>query len=190
MIIADTYLLVKDPVVFHGWEDSQVPAASQRVGVTAPTYEGGFKGDANQYVLNFVHNQADEILFTVQIPHSRKMNSLIFPHCHISPFESTGAGAHAAQFIFKYYIASIDAAFGSVQTVTMTKAWSGEGQWYHYVAEPAAGISLDTEISSILVGRLYRDNTVTNNFAGKITLLSFDIHYQTDTYGSRLESTK
>jgi hypothetical protein len=190
MIIADTHILVKDPVVFHGWEDSQVPPNATRNGVTAPTFEGGFKGNANFYTLNFVHTQADEVFFTVQFPHARKLISQIHPHVHFAPYAALGNGTYAARWKLEYYLADIAGVMGSIQTVTMDYTWTNEKQWYHLMAVPAAMIDVTAGISAIMECRLYRDNTVTNNFAGKLTLLGFDIHYQYDTYGSRLVAEK
>jgi hypothetical protein len=166
------------------WDDSQVPATAVRPsGTLPPTWEAGFKGNANMFCLNFVNTQADEIFFNVQLPHARKTNSLIYPHVHFTPFAALGAGTYAGQFILEYYYAGPEAvAFSAIQTKTLTKTWSNEQQWVHMMAS-VAGYSLDSPISTILACRLYRDNTVANNFAGKLTYLGFDIHVEIDTPG-------
>jgi hypothetical protein len=46
------------------------------------------------------------------------------------------------------------------------------------------------DLSSMLHCRLYRDNTVGNNFAGKLTFLEFDLHYEIDGFGSSQEWIK
>jgi hypothetical protein len=45
-------------------------------------------------------------------------------------------------------------------------------------------------LSSMIHCRLYRDNTVANNFAGKLTILEFDMHYEIDGFGSSQELIK
>jgi len=172
------------------WEDSQVAATSVKLGVTAPTWEGGFKGDGDMYCLNFVHNQADEVLFTVQLPHARKLTSLVYPHVHFTPYAALGAGTYAGQFILKYYYGLIGGSFSALQTITMTKNWTGEQQWVHFIADTTP-YSLAAGISTVLQCRLYRDNTVGNNFAGKLSFLGFDFHLEIDTpAGSGQETAK
>lgn len=174
-----------------GWEDSMVPVhAARPSGTTPPTWESGFKGDANCFALNFVHNQADEIQLTIQFPHSREVNSLIYPHVHFSPYSALGAASHACRFIFEFYYAAITGTFSAKQTVNLEATWATEDQWVHKLANPASGVSINTGISSVLHGRLYRDNTIANNFAGKLTYLGFDIHYAIDSVGSHEEQTK
>jgi hypothetical protein len=174
-----------------GWEDSMVPLHAVRPsGTSPPTWENGFKGDANMFALNFVHNQADEIFFTVQLQHSREVNSLIYPHVHFSPFAALGVGTYACRFILKWYYASIGGAFSAEQTTNLEATWTAEEQWVHKLANPAAGISFNSGISTVIHARLTRDNTITNNFAGKLSYLGFDIHYAIDSLGSHLEQTK
>lgn len=173
------------------FEDLRVDAISTRTGVIAPTDETGFRGDANHYVRNFVHNQADEIQFTVQMPHAWEIGTVIYPHVHFSPW-TTSTGTQAAKFILEYYVSDFDKQFpSSPATLPLTKTWSVNQQWYHLIAGNASGIDLTGyNVSSLLKCRLYRDNTVTNNFANKLTILYFDIHYKVNSLGSREEYAK
>lgn len=173
-----------------GYEDSYVPAFNYRAGVPAPTIDTGFNGDAVTTAINMVHTQADEVQFDYQLPHS--MDGVkIYPHVHFTPYVALGAGTYAAQFILSYYWAAIDGAFSAVQTYTVTKTWTNEKQWYHLIAGNVNGIDVSSfGISAILKCRLYRDNTVANNFAGKLTYLGADYHYRPNTFGSRQEFSK
>lgn len=174
------------------FEDLRIDGLSTRVGVVAPTDEVGFRGDNNFYSRNFVHNQADEVQFAVQLPHAWKEGSAIHPHVHFAPW-ATNAGAAAAKFIFAYYIANVNGTFpASPATFPVTKTWTGDARWQHLIAGGAdAGIDMTGyTLSSILKVRMYRDNTVTNNLADKVALLYIDIHYEIDALGSDSEYGK
>lgn len=174
------------------FEDLRIDGMSTRVGVTAPTDEVGFRGDAAFYSRNFVHNQADEVQFSVQLPHAWKEGSAIHPHVHFSPW-AANEGAAAAKFIFEYYIANVNGTYpASPATFPVTKTWTDSNQWKHLIAGgDSAGIDMTGyTLSSILKVRMYRDNTVTNNLADKVALLYIDIHYEIDALGSDSEYGK
>lgn len=171
------------------YDDSQSPSTAVRNGVEAPTSEIGFRGNNNFQALNFVNNQADEVQFTVQLPHSWEQGDTIFPHVHFSPW---GTGTGNVQFILEYYISNVNGQFpASPATYTMTKNIASNNQWYHLIANNATGVTMSgITVSSVLYCRLYRDNTVASNFADKVTFLSFDYHYQKNSLGSRQEYHK
>lgn len=173
------------------WNDFMIGSELTRIGTVAPTDETGFRGDVNMYSRNFVHTQADEVQFKLQLPHDWKEGSTIHPHVHFSPWVAGGTN-NSVKFILSYYWADIDEQFpASPATTTMTKTWTGDKQWYHLIADADTDITASGQtFSSMLVCRLYRDNTVTNNLAGKIAFLEFDIHYQIDIIGSRQEYVK
>ena len=175
------------------FEDLRVDGLNTRTGVVAPTDETGFRGNSNFYVRNFVHNQADEVQFDVQFPHAWNAGSTISPHVHFSPWITGTASVQAVRFILDYYWGNIDEPFptGS-STFAMEYTWTGSFQWKHLIAEHV-GTDLSGAgkgFSSIMKCRLYRDNTITNNLAGKATLLYFDIHYQSDGFGSQKNTQK
>ena len=175
------------------WEDLRVDGLNTRVGAVAPTDETGFRGNANFYVRNFVHNQADEVQFDVQMPHAWNVGSTISPHVHFSPWITGTQAVQAVRFVLDYYWGNINGEFptGS-SSYTMEYVWTGSFQWKHLIAEHSGSDLSGTGqgMSSIIKCRLYRDNTITNNLAGKITFLYFDIHYEADSFGSSSEYTK
>lgn len=173
------------------YEDLRIDGLSTRTGVVAPTDEVGFRGNSNFYSRNFVHNQADEVQFSVQLPHAWKEGGELFPHVHFSPW-ITNTGAGACQFIMEYYFANVGDVYPTPPlTYTMTKTWSGSQQWYHLIALNATPITTTLKtISSVMKCRLYRDNTVSNNLAGKVALLYIDFHYEVDSFGSSQEYIK
>lgn len=185
-----TITLVGNATAF---DDLRVEGMTTRVGTVAPTDGTGFRGDANHQTRNFVHTQADEVQFLVQMPHAWKggTGSVLEAHVHFMPTTST-AGDQAVKFVLEYYWANVNGQFpASPATYPMTYTWSGDKQWYHCIADGSGGIALtDGALSAILKCRLYRDNTVTNNLAAAVTFLYFDIHYEVDAFGSASEYTK
>lgn len=175
------------------WEDLRIDGLSARVGVTAPTDEVGWRGDNNFLARNFVHTQADEIQFQVQMPHAWLLGSDISPHVHLSPWITGTQAVQAVQFIFEYYWANIGETFPvSGTSITLSYTWTGSKQWDHILCDHISSDIVGTgkSLSSIMKCRLYRDNTVANNLAGKVTFLYTDLHYQVDGLGSNLEYIK
>lgn len=175
-----------------GWDDLRVYPQATLVGAVVPTTEAGFRGNNAFKAVNFVHTQADEIQFPLQMPHTWSEGSEVFPHVHFSPWQNL-AGSAAARFVMELFTASPFEDFpGAVATYTMTYTWAGGRQWAHLIANNAAGLSMTGKtVSTVSMCRLYRDNTVPNNFAGKLTMLYVDVHYKIDRpYGSRQEYVK
>jgi len=174
------------------WEDLRVDGLNTRVGVVAPTDETGFRGNNNFYARNFVHTQADEVQFQVQFPHNMAAGSTVSPHFHFSPWITGTQDVQAVRFILEYYWASLHEEFTTGSSHAMSYTWTGSNQWVHLIADDESG-DLDTSgkgLSSIMKCRLYRDNTVANNLAGKVTFLYFDVHYEVDSFGSSQEFIK
>lgn len=181
-------------VPLTAWDDSQVPSTTVRTGVVAPTLATGFRGNAAFQMLNFVNSQADEVQFTVQLPHSRKISSDMYPHVHFVPSSTASNGTYNVKFILEYYAANIGSQFPSeVASYEMTYQFTvatNNHIWKHLMAANETALSNTFGISSILFCRLYRDNTVTSNFPGNVALAGFDIHIQIDSPGSDQPSSK
>jgi prepilin-type processing-associated H-X9-DG protein len=173
------------------YDDLLTGAESARAGAVAPTIAAGFRGDNKVLRTSFVSSQADELQFSVQFPHGWAEGTKFFPHVHFAP-EAAGAANNAAQFILGYRFANVGSEFPADESVyTMTSTWTGDKRWYHYIAGNATGITIPTgKLSAVMKCRVYRDNTVTNNLAGNVTVLYFDWHVEKDALGSGMEYTK
>lgn len=171
------------------YDDLLRDAVSTRVGTVSPTTGTGWRGDANFIHTTFVHTQADEVQFSVQLPHRGKADSILYPHVHFSP---TTTGTGTVQFIMEYYPANVNGQFPATpETVTMTKTWAVNQQWYHLIAPTASGMDIGSwSLSNVWMCRLYRDNTVTGNYAAAVTFLYFDVHVEIDAFGSAAEYSK
>jgi hypothetical protein len=184
----DSLLLSGAATVFN---DLLNGAEASRTGVVAPSTGTGFRGDANVYMTTFIHTQADELQFSIQFGHGWAYGTTFFPHVHFCPTVAGGAN-NAAQFILAYRFANINEQFAAGEsTFTMTKTWTGDKSWYHYIAENAAGITVPSgTLSAIMKCRVYRNNAVANNLAGSVAVLFFDWHIELDRLGSRTEYAK
>lgn len=173
------------------FDDLLTAQTATRTGVVAPTSGTGFRGDSNFYHTTLINTQADEVQFEVQFPHRCREGSPIYPHVHFAPTASS-TGAQAARFVLEFYAANVDAQFpASPAQYIMTKTWSTNQQYYHLIASNATPLTVSGwTLSSILKCRLYRDNTVSNNYANPVTLLYFDIHVEVDALGSATEYNK
>lgn len=173
------------------FDDLRVDGLNTRAGVIAPTDEVGFRGNSAFQVRNFVHNQADEVQFDIQYPHHWQEGGIVEPHVHFSPWITGTQAVQAAKFILEYYWANVNGTFpASPSTYEMVYTWTGSNQWDHRIADGNGITGTGFGLSSIMKCRLYRDNTVTNNLAGKVTFLYFDVHYNVDGFGSSDEYAK
>ena len=166
------------------WDDSMVPPTVFRTGGTSlalAELEDGI------YAHRF--DVGDVIHFNVQFPHRMKINTVISPHIHLVN-KAAIVGAAVPVFTLKYTWANIGTAFPTAYDSPAEPIFTDAAALTHVLGsftdiEPVAG---QGGISSILIGSLTRENSgyVTSN----IFLLGFDIHYQSDTFGSRLEFSK
>lgn len=172
------------------FDDLRVEALSVKIGITAPTDTTGFRGDATFQDRRFVHNQADEVQFSVQLPHGWKEGGTIFPHVHFCPITTDAAGT--VRFALEYYGAKVGGTFPATPgTLLLTKTWSTNNQWVHLIADNDTGIDMTGyTLSSVLKCKLYRDNTVTTNLAQAVSFLYFDVHVEIDSFGSSSEYVK
>jgi hypothetical protein len=89
-------------------------------------------------------------------------------------------------------VAAGPVAFPATTTIraTTTAVTSGDND-KHYIAGFPSVDATGKKISSILMCRLFRNSTnAADTYGGNAALLSFDIHYEIDAIGSRLQYTK
>jgi len=133
--------------------------------------------------------------FTVQIPHTWKEGTTIYPHIHWTPKSSAGGDV---EWNFEYSWTNYDAvtpqSFPAITTSTVVA--TGPFTLGTHIITPltTANAGLDAtgkKVSSVLVCRIWRNSSNTadtyNNHVGGI---SIDFHYEMDTFGSRSEYSK
>jgi hypothetical protein len=187
-------------LVFYGsgttFNDLQVPTNAAKAGGNSPDWEkfrDNGSGSPGVYVWTFANNGAnaeDEIHFTLQVPHDYKIGSDIYPHVHWAPMT---AGSGAVTWGMEYTWVDINGTFSPTGIVTATSDPLSANQYKHIVTTfgPITPSASQDYISSILCIRLFRNSSnAGDTYAGNAALLSFDIHYEADTQGSRTEFIK
>ena len=174
-----------DATVF---DDLRVPVTSAKPGNVLPDF-GAFVGGGLKTWLFDGGGRAEEIHFTVQMPHSYKLGTDIVPHVHWTPTTNLDAGN--VKWSLEYTWADIDGTFGASTTITAVDA-SSTVAWDHLRIDFAAiDGSAITNISSMLVCRLFRNSAdVQDTYGQDAALLEIDFHYEIDTIGSRELLTK
>ncbi len=136
--------------------------------------------------------------FSVQLPHSWKEGTTIFPHIHWTP-KTTVALGQVVQWNFEYSWANYDptpVAFPAITTSTVTVASPFTLGTHLITSLTGSNVGISAtgkKVSSILVCRIWRNADVGNasdTYAGDCGALSLDFHFQMDTFGSRGEYTK
>jgi hypothetical protein len=175
------------------WEDLRTEITVRSTGQKAPILAAWLNG---LYLYEFddaAVASEKEVFFAIQMPHAWKEGSTIFPHVHWTN-KTAGSAGQVARWGLEYTIAKPSAVFGSTTTIYGETLGSGviTSANSHLITPIGAGIDMTgTTLSTMIVGRLFRNSShVNDNYAGIGGGLSFDIHYEVDSFGSSVEYTK
>ena len=186
-------------IEFHGeatvWNDYVVPFSSVKTKDTkAPTWQL-FKDGISQYGFSDqgTESNEEEVGFTIQLPHDWD-GSAIYPHVHWSPAgNGTGSVVWGIEYTWVNYNSSSNLAFPTSEIDTVHSEYLSNNGLQHLIAsfDPITPSAAQNKISSILVVRFYRHSSITaDDYLDDAFALSFDIHYRTNTMGSRDPFTK
>jgi hypothetical protein len=157
---------------------------------------GYLSGSSGPQIWYFRNNEGLEAMsFTVQLPHTWKEGTTIYPHIHWTP-KSTASGNVEWNFDYSWinYNSSSPEVFPAVTTSTVISTGSFTANTHCITPLTAANVGLSAtgkKISSVLVCRIWRNSSNTNDtYAANAGLLFLDFHYQLDTFGSREEYIK
>jgi hypothetical protein len=191
----ELYKELKQPFVTYSgnrtvWDDYVTPITEGTfLGASNnPTLTKVFDdGSGSTGVYTYVFSDGDEGLMTIQMPHKWKEGSRIYPHIHYFVMTDVSP-ADNFKIEFEYTWQSEDNDFPA--TTILTETTRSTGVNYQYKHEdfdiPAGGIDgTGHTISSILLCRIKRTAADSDNYAGGVAILDFDIHYEIDTHGSR-----
>ena len=163
------------------WDDLRTPVTQARVGALGkPDF------DFTNVGYLFPQNDTSETLSVVlQMPHSWKAGSDIYPHVH---YRRTSAGKPTFKIDYAWFNIGAEVA-APTTTVTMgTEVIAYTSGSIHQINKASAPISGSGKtISSMLLIKLYRDD---NAVTGDVLVYEFDLHYEIDMLGSRTEFTK
>jgi hypothetical protein len=179
------------------------PDATTR-GSSNPPVWGGVAGTAFKknapgtsqgvFLWMFSASSEEELYFTVQLPHSYKIGSALYPHVHWTTVTGTPSGTNVVWGL-EYTVVGFGGQFPTTTIMTgnslnsVVGTPSGTGQ--HLITSLGTMAGTGLGISTVLVCRLFRATGDANDtFANEVGLLGFDFHYEKDTQGSRQEFVK
>jgi hypothetical protein len=121
--------------------------------------------------------------FTIQLPHSWKEGSTIYPHVHYK--HETAVGTPKFIMKYKWYNTGESTAFGW-NWYKMEATTGTDNNTVQMSYNSSGGISGSGKtISSILICQVYLSATPAN-----VNAYQFDIHIEMDRLGSRTETSK
>lgn len=157
------------------WTDSQAPAASLRVGGTAPAFAAFRNG-----IYAYYFGTNEEVHGSIQLPHDYIAGSTLRPHVHFS-FATNPAAAATVIWGLEYSICSVNGVYAASTTVTATYTAAGDEAFKHCVLGFGDVTGTGLRESCIMLARIYRSGGTS---APEPALLSFDIHYQRGNFGT------
>ncbi|HMT73171.1 MAG TPA: hypothetical protein PKA77_03830 [Chitinophagaceae bacterium] len=153
-------------------------------------------GSSGPQIWYFRNNQGVESMsFTVQLPHSWKEGTTIYPHLHWTP-RSSGTGN--VEWNFEYTWANYDETtpqvFPAITTNTVLSTGPFTANTHNITALSASNngiVATGKKISSILICRIWRNSGNTaDTYNSDAGVLFVDFHIQIDSWGSREEYIK
>lgn len=122
--------------------------------------------------------------FTIQLPHSYKEGSNIYPHVHYKYESGVGTPTFKIKYKWYNYGESINTGW---KWYAMNET-TGTTDKTHQMAFKTTGVNgANKKISSILVVQLY---LTAQTGTGNVHAWQFDVHYEKNTIGSRTQTTK
>ncbi|MCF8273246.1 MAG: hypothetical protein K9I95_05380 [Flavobacteriaceae bacterium] len=187
----DTKIEADGTLMFEGgaevWDDLRV---SLDKGSSSASLEY-FSGSSGGQIWYFRNNEGLEAMsFQVQLPHSYKEGTTIYPHLHWTP-RATESGDIEWNFDYTWvnYDATTPLVFSAKTTNTVVATGGFTANTHMITALSSGNVGLDgtgKKISSILICRLWRNSGDTQDtYVDDAGLLSLDFHYQIDMVGSR-----
>jgi hypothetical protein len=140
---------------------------------------------------NAVTLNENSLYFQVEMPHNKKLDTALDVHVH---FTTTGTNNTNVRWALEYQWVKINEAFAANNTaLASVNVPIGSTANVHLLGDMGdIAAPANETISSILVGRLYRQsgNAGDTFESNEVYLLNMGLHYQIDTLGSRQEGAK
>ena len=174
------------PTTFE-WDDIVIQGYNLGTGASAPDLIN-FTPISSMQIHGFDGTITSEQVFAqVEIPHDWAEGTEIRPHIHWTPNNSS---AGSVKWFMDYVIANVDGVFSGSQTLSVVDASDGVA-WKNQVAALGSINMAGYNISAHIIMRIYRNPTdAQDTYGSDAGLLTIGIHYQKDTFGSKLEFIK
>ncbi|MDX1954390.1 MAG: hypothetical protein SFU20_02590 [Chitinophagaceae bacterium] len=174
------------------WDDLRVTLDKGSSSATL-NYITGSSGPQIWFFLN--NGSLESMSFTVQLPHTWKEGTTIYPHIHWMPKTTTTGNV---QWNLDYTWVNYDPVTPEVFPATVTSSVVATGPFtakthvIHPLTTSNTGIDgTGKKISSILICRIWRNSSDLNDtYGADVGLLFVDFHIQVDGYGSHNEYVK
>ena len=166
------------------WEDMRFPATAINPPglVSDPDWDDTYGGWL------FASGATEQLWVIGQMPHTYKEGSAIYPHLHWEP-TNTNTGSVAWRIYYKWVnIGGTDAE----PTDVLSDYDPGNGTAYMHQLSSLGSISgTGMGVSSMITIKLQRVGGIgSDTYNADCLFKEFDIHYEIDSQGSRLESSK
>lgn len=181
------------------WDDLRVPLTSTRLGGSKDpdfvVYKEAAGSSQGVFAFRFDAATEEELYFACQVPHSYKHNTNLHPHVHWMPI-AAGSATEKVSWGLEYTWADIGQVYPSPCLIygnVHTPADSALTQDKHYLTEIGEIAMSSSNVSAMLICRVFRDATSTgcdDTYDSDAGLVEIDFHYEMDTLGSRTEYTK
>lgn len=183
------------------YDDVRVEPTVRGSGTKVPAYTawtpaGGSVSGLYCYLFdNAVLASEKEVNFKIQLPHGKKLGSVVHLHVHWMP-TSTGSAGQKVRWGLEYTKANPNAAFAApgafiYATDPINPPSTTPTQDTHYITEFADIDMTGDALSTIILCRLFRNSShADDSFTGNVMLLYIDCHVEHDTLGSNDEYTK
>jgi hypothetical protein len=194
------YLEIEDDGTIHMigdatvWDDFVVELSTAKVPpANAPNWaQVTDDGSGSTGVFAWHFANGEYLSFHIQMPHSWKEGSRIYPHIH---FECTTDVDPAEKFDIDFEYFWVDVGKDRPANTILANRMCDTGvdtDTKHQVADvPELGIDgTGHTISSILICRLERIAAASNDYGGQVIIYDMDVHFEKDTIGSREIWTK
>jgi hypothetical protein len=180
------------------WDDIRiVPGSFQFLGGADPTPVAWQPGASGSSFLVYAFQLDDEVFATCQMPHGYKEGSPVHFHIHWTPKDrGNEESGNYVGWKIDYSIANSDVAFPSSATLDLSSQVTGTDDYHEFDEAPAETVMTGKLISHIIMMRIYRSDTGTDDTwvgttaAQSPALLEVDVHYQSDSLGSNSELAK
>ncbi len=188
----DTKIEADGTLMFEGnaevWDDLRVSMDKGSSSASLDWFPGESSGPQIWYFRDA--KGLESLSFQVQLPHSYKEGTTIYPHLHWTPNASeSGDVEWNLDYTWVNYNPITPQVFPAITTSTAVETGPFTQRTHLITGLTVGGVGLDgtdKKISSILICRLWRNSgNSADTYTNDAGLLSLDFHFQIDTVGSR-----
>jgi hypothetical protein len=170
------------------WEDFRVSLVGAVLGPTAVDLETFIQNTSAYAWSDTTANEA--VHFTVQMPHSYKLETDIEAHIHANAGSNSNSG-NVEAVLECTDLVDTDGIYPNSTTIyNAVFAVDGTAYKQYYVDLGDVDGSGATKVSALMQCRITRNVSVSGDVTGDIFFLDVDFHYQIDTPGSETEAAK